>query len=219
MRRGMVIDLKRCIGCYACQLACKAEHGTPPGVFFARVLKQEEGAYPSVRQLFLPVLCNHCEEAPCVDACPTGASFKWEDGIVDIDHDKCVGCKTCMVACPYSAKYFNWRRYQQEGPGQNPDVSVRPKGVVEKCTFCHHRLQNARERASAEGRELAAGDYVPACAEVCPTRAMVFGDLGDPASEVSRLARSPRAFRLLEELGTRPKVVSLREERKEEAVS
>ena len=87
MRWGMVIDLKRCIGCYGCQLACKAEHGTPPGVFFARVLKQEEGQYPTVRQLFLPVLCNHCEDAPCVDACPTGASFKWEDGIVDIDHD------------------------------------------------------------------------------------------------------------------------------------
>ena len=83
MRWGMVIDLKRCIGCYACQLSCKAEHGTPPGVFFARVLKQEEGTYPSVRQLFLPVLCNHCAEAPCVEACPTGASFQWEDGTVE----------------------------------------------------------------------------------------------------------------------------------------
>jgi molybdopterin-containing oxidoreductase family iron-sulfur binding subunit len=114
-----------------------------------------------------------------------------------------------MAACPYNAKYFNWYSYQREGPGQNPDVSVRSKGVVEKCTFCHHRLQKARERARAEERELAPGEYVTACAQACPTRAIVFGDLADPASEVAQLARSPRAFRLLEELGTKPKVIYL----------
>ena len=116
-----------------------------------------------------------------------------------------------MVACPYNVKYFNWRHYQREGPGQNPDVSVRPKGVVEKCTFCHHRLQKAKELAQAEHREMAPSEYVPACADTCPARAIIFGDLSDPDSEVSRLARSPRAFRLQEELGTKPKVIYLTE--------
>jgi molybdopterin-containing oxidoreductase family iron-sulfur binding subunit len=116
-----------------------------------------------------------------------------------------------MAACPYNAKYFNWHTYQKEGPGQNPDVSVRPKGVVEKCTFCHHRLQNARARALAEKRDFDPREYVPACAEACLAQAIVFGDLSDPASEVAKLARSPRAFKLLEELGTKPKVIYLTE--------
>ncbi len=116
-----------------------------------------------------------------------------------------------MAACPYNAKYFNWYTYQKEKPGQNPDVSVRDKGVVEKCTFCHHRLQKARERAHAEKREIGPGEYNTACAEVCPAQAIVFGDLSEPSSEVSRLARSPRAFRLEEQLGTRPKVIYLTE--------
>ena len=198
MRWGMVIDLKRCIGCYACQLACKAEHGTPPGVFFARVLKQEEGAYPSVRQLFLPVLCNHCEEAPCVDACPTGASFKWEDGIVDIDHDKCVGCKTCMVACPYGNRYFNDQRqhYFPQGPTdyERERMARHPTEVVMKCNFCRHRLK--------EGKP-------PACVANCPTVARCFGDLDDPTSEVSRLIKERGGFPLHPELGTRPSVYYL----------
>lgn len=140
MRRGMVIDLKRCIGCYACQLACKVEHGTPPGVLFARVLKREEGHYPTVRQLFLPVLCNHCEEAPCVEVCPTGASFKWEeDGIVDIDADKCVGCRACMMACPYSNRYYNdgQQNYYESGVTdyERARVSQHQTDVVMKCNF------------------------------------------------------------------------------------
>jgi molybdopterin-containing oxidoreductase family iron-sulfur binding subunit len=139
------------------------------------------------------------------------ATYLNPEGIVAQIFGRCIGCRFCMVACPYSAKYFNWRLYQKEGPGQNPDVSVRPKGVVEKCTLCHHRLQRARERARAERRELIPGEYLPACAEVCPSRAIAFGDLDDPGSEVSRLARSPRAFRLQEELGTKPKVIYLTE--------
>jgi molybdopterin-containing oxidoreductase family iron-sulfur binding subunit len=139
------------------------------------------------------------------------ATYRNPEGIVAQIYARCIGCRFCMAACPYNAKYFNWLRYQKEAPGQNPDVSVRPKGVVEKCTFCHHRLQKARERALAERRELAAGDYVTACAEACPTRAIAFGDLHDEGSDVARLARSPRAFRLGEELGTRPKVFYLAE--------
>jgi len=197
MRYGMVIDLKRCIGCYACQLSCKAEHGTPPGVFYARVLKQEEGTYPTLRQLFLPVLCNHCEEAPCVEACPTGASFKWEDGIVDIDHDKCVGCKTCMMACPYGNRYFNDQpqHYFPQGPTDYEKARMNhPTDVVMKCNFCRHRL--------AEGK-------LPACVANCPTVARTFGDLDDPSSEVSRLIKERGGFPLHPELGTKPSVYYL----------
>ena len=198
MRWGMVIDLKRCIGCYACQLSCKAEHGTPPGVFYARLLKREEGSYPSVRQLFLPVLCNHCEEAPCVDACPTGASFQWEDGVVDIDHDKCVGCKTCMMACPYGNRYFNdqQQHYYPQGPTdyERARMSGHQTDVVMKCNFCRERVR--------EGKQ-------PACVANCPTIARYFGDLDDATSEVSRLIQERGGFPLHPELGTRPSVYYL----------
>jgi molybdopterin-containing oxidoreductase family iron-sulfur binding subunit len=195
----MVIDLKRCIGCYACQLSCKAEHGTPPGVFFSRVLKREEGEYPTVRQLFLPVLCNHCEEAPCVEACPTGASFKWEeDGIVDIDTDKCVGCRACMMACPYSNRYYNDGRqhYYEQGATdyERARTSRHQTNVVMKCNFCRDRVRAGKQ---------------PACVENCPTVARYFGDLDDPNSEVSRLIRERSGFTLHPEEGTKPSVYYL----------
>lgn len=214
---GMVIDLDRCSGCQACVMACKAENNVPAvgpveaalgrRISWMQVLTEEtEG-----RLRFLPRPCLHCDDPPCIKVCPVYATYRNPEGIVAQIYPRCIGCRFCMAACPYNAKYFNWRVYQHEGPGQNPDVSLRPKGVVEKCTFCHHRLQKARERALAEHRELAAGEYVTACAEACPARAIVFGDLSDPSSEVAVLARSPRAFRLGEELGTKPKVVYLSE--------
>lgn len=198
MRRGMVIDLKRCIGCSACQLACKAEHGTPPGVLFARVLKKEEGQYPMVRQLFLPVLCNHCDDAPCVPVCPTGASFKWEDGIVDIDADKCVGCRACMMACPYSNRYYNDgpQNYYEKGTTayESARVSQHQTNVVMKCNFCRDRVRAGKE---------------PACVANCPTVARYFGDLDDPNSEVSRLIKERGGYTLHPELGTKPSVYYL----------
>ncbi|MBZ0133889.1 MAG: 4Fe-4S dicluster domain-containing protein [Rhodocyclaceae bacterium] len=194
----MVIDLRRCIGCYGCQLSCKAENGTPPGVFFARVLKQEEGQYPTVRQLFLPVLCNHCEDAPCVDVCPTGASFKWEDGIVDIDADKCVGCRTCMMACPYDNRYFNdqQQHYFEQGSTlyEQARTARHQTEVVMKCNFCRDRVRVGKQ---------------PACVANCPTVARYFGDLDDPNSEVSRLIKERGGFPLHPELGTRPSVYYL----------
>ena len=199
MRWGMVIDLKRCIGCYGCQLACKAEHGTPPGVYFARVLKQEEGQYPTVRQLFLPVLCNHCEDPPCVDACPTGASFKWEeDGIVDIDHDRCVGCRACMMACPYTNRYFNDQPPHYFPQGMTPYEEARTQrhqqNVVMKCNFCRDRVRAGK---------------LPACVANCPTIARHFGDLDDPLSEVSVLIKERGGFTLHPEIGTGPSVYYL----------
>jgi molybdopterin-containing oxidoreductase family iron-sulfur binding subunit len=194
----MVIDLKRCIGCYGCQLACKAEHGTPPGVFFARVLKQEEGQYPTVRQLSLPVLCNHCEDAPCIAACPTGASFKWEDGIVDIDHDLCVGCRACMMACPYTNRYFNDQPQHYFPQGATPYEKARTQrheqNVVMKCNFCRDRVRTGKP---------------PACVANCPTIARTFGDLDDPLSEISVLIKERGGFTLHPELGTGPAVYYL----------
>lgn len=196
----MVIDLERCIGCYGCQLSCKAEHGTPPGVFYARVLKTEEGHYPTVRRTFLPVLCNHCEEAPCVEVCPTGASFVWEEGgIVDIDHDKCVGCRACMMACPYTNRYFNGERrhyFGEQGASEYEEARSErhPTGVVMKCNFCRDRVM--------EGK-------LPACVANCPTTARYFGDLDDPESQVSQLIRDRGGKPLHAEKGTRPKVYYL----------
>ncbi|MFQ5846954.1 MAG: 4Fe-4S dicluster domain-containing protein [Candidatus Methylomirabilales bacterium] len=217
----MVIDLDRCTGCQACVMACKAENNVPAvgsteakagrTISWMHVLTEEDEGHPGGNIRFLPRPCLHCDDPPCTKVCPVYATFRNPEGIVGQIYARCIGCRFCMAACPYNAKYFNWHRYQREGPGQNPDVSVRPKGVVEKCTFCHHRLQRARERALAEHRELAPGEYVPACAEACPTKAIIFGDLSDPGSEVARLAHSPRAFRLQEELGTKPKVIYLSE--------
>ncbi len=133
-------------------------------------------------------------------------------GIVRQTYARCIGCRYCTAACPYTRRVFNWSKPEFQGDfseSLSPDVSVRPKGVVEKCTFCHHRLIKAREQARAEERNLNEGEYLPACVEVCPANAMYFGDLNDPASTVSELARSPRAYHLLEELGTEPKVTYL----------
>lgn len=214
---GMVIDLDRCTGCQACVMACKAENNVPAVgakeaargriISWMQVLTEES----EERTRFLPRPCLQCDDPPCIKVCPVYATYRNPEGIIAQIYARCIGCRFCMAACPYNAKYFNWLQYQREAPGQNPDVSLRPKGVVEKCTFCHHRLQKARERALAERRDLAPGDYVTACAETCPTRAITFGDLSDPGSDVARLARSPRAFRLGEELGTKPKVVYLSE--------
>ncbi len=214
---GMVIDLDRCTGCQACVMACKAENNVPAvgakeaalgrTISWMQILTEQS----EERIRFLPRPCLQCDDPPCIKVCPVYATYRSPEGIVAQIYARCIGCRFCMAACPYNAKYFNWRTYQKDAPGQNPDVSVRPKGVVEKCTFCHHRLQKARERALAERRDLAPGDYVTACAETCPTRAITFGDLSDSGSEVARLARSPRAFRLGEALGTKPKVIYLSE--------
>ncbi len=223
---GMVIDLDKCTGCQGCVISCKVENNVPiagdqqieagRGIFWMDLLKEQEGEYPDLKSQFMPVPCNHCENAPCVKVCPVGATFINEEGIVAQIWDRCIGCRYCTTACPYSRRYFNWQKPEWPEIAKsslNPDVATRPRGVVEKCTFCHHRIRGAREKARAEGRPLTDADMVklPACAQACPADAIVFGDLNDPNSEVSRLSKSPRAFHLLEELGTRPKLTYLRE--------
>jgi molybdopterin-containing oxidoreductase family iron-sulfur binding subunit len=218
---GMVIDLDRCTGCQACVFACKAENNVPAVgepeankqrvISWMQVLTDTEEAHGEEKTRFIPRPCLQCDDPPCTKVCPVYATYRNSEGIVAQIYARCIGCRFCMAACPYNAKFFNWHTYQKEAPGQNPDVSLRPKGVVEKCTFCHHRLQKARAQALTEKREFDPREYNTACAQACPAQAIVFGDLSDPASEVSKLARSPRAFKLQESLGTKPKVIYLTE--------
>lgn len=220
----MVIDLDRCTGCQACVVACQAENNIPASqqdqaqqgrsITWMELTPFVEGHYPHVKARMLPRPCMHCEHPPCVKVCPVSATQLSDDGIVGQIFARCIGCRYCTTACPYTVRHFNWYSPTWPEPmqkGLNPDVSVRPKGVVEKCTFCHHRLQKARDQARFENRPLRPGEYVPACVEACPANAMVFGNLADRSSEVSRRADSRRAFKLLEDLGTEPKVIYLRE--------
>jgi molybdopterin-containing oxidoreductase family iron-sulfur binding subunit len=218
----MVIDLERCNGCQACEVACRSENNIAVGgpraaresrtISWLKVRTEVTGDWPDVQARFVPQLCMHCDRPPCTLVCPVQATSIDHEGIVNQIYARCIGCRYCANACPYTVKFFNWRRPVHPSSvqaGLNPDVSVRPVGVIEKCTFCSHRLQHAREQARAEKRQLREGDYVPACAESCPTGAIVFGDLTDPNQQVAVLARDKRAFRLQEGLGTQPKVYYL----------
>jgi molybdopterin-containing oxidoreductase family iron-sulfur binding subunit len=222
----MVIDLDECTACGACVVACQAENNVPPAdsedrkkgksIQWMDILPFVEGEYPFVKMRLLPRPCMHCENPPCIRVCPVRATYINEEGLVGQIYPRCIGCRYCTTACPYTVRYFNWK--EPHWPGKmrnslNPDVSVRTKGVVEKCSFCHHRLLRAREKAKMEKRKLREEEYVPACVQTCPSGAMHFGDLEDPESNVSRLARSLRAFKLMEDLGTEPKVIYLAEGR------
>ncbi len=192
--------------------------GTPEHAAAGRIVRWLQlvplvGEGEDARRELVPMPCMQCENPPCTKVCPTSATYVNPEGIVGQVYPRCIGCRYCVNACPYTCKHFNWM--DPKWPGKmgdaiNPDVSVRYKGVTEKCLFCHHRLQRARERASAEGRELRNGEYTPACVAACPADAIAFGDINDPESKVSRQFASARVFRILEELGTEPKVVYLR---------
>ena len=220
----MVIDLDRCTACGSCMAACHQENNLAavgPGeterdraFHWLRLVPEVSGSESQLKVTYMPVPCVQCDNPPCVKVCPVHATYLSEEGIVAQIYSRCIGCRYCMAACPYTAKVFNW--YEPEWPGElarraNPDVSRRPKGVVEKCTFCHHRITIARDEARAAGREIRDGDVNTACAESCPSNAITFGDLDDPESRVSKLAHSSRAFRLGEDLGTEPKVYYLSE--------
>jgi molybdopterin-containing oxidoreductase family iron-sulfur binding subunit len=196
----MVIDLTRCVGCNSCTVACKQANATPPGVLFTRVFIEERGTYPNTHLEFLPVICNHCNDAPCVDVCPTGATQKLADGRVTIDQSKCLGCRSCMVACAYNARYFAYSDPEPNFPemGYTPYEEARYAdnrvGTVMKCDFCP-------DRVAEEGE--------PACVAACPCEARIFGDLDDPNSAVSRLIAESDAKQLHPELGTDPSVYYL----------
>jgi molybdopterin-containing oxidoreductase family iron-sulfur binding subunit len=222
---GMVIDLDKCVGCQACTVACKAENDVPHGSpreqlqrresYWNKVLAVSEGEYPTVRVDFISMPCMHCEEAPCVTVCPAKATYHREDGIVIQDFRRCIGCRYCIVACPYGVRNFNYKD-QAEKEYHRPDLPPnradrgpwpfprRVRGVVEKCTFCFHRI----DEGIKEGKKIGV-DVVPACVEACPTGARVFGDLEDPEGDVAQLLASRSNFRLREALHTHPKVIYL----------
>jgi molybdopterin-containing oxidoreductase family iron-sulfur binding subunit len=220
-RYGMVIDLDRCIGCGACMVACAAENNVPSpaqataktGITPMLVRKATNGMEGADhREVYIPILCMHCErETPCVTVCPQQAvEVDKATGIVMQMPQRCLGCRYCMTACPYHARYFNW--WDPVWPvgmekSLNPGVAVRMRGVVEKCNLCHARLHSAKEKAAARGqRDIDAADYIPACVEACQTDAIRFGNLADPGDPVSEQARAPESFRLLVKLDTEPKV-------------
>jgi molybdopterin-containing oxidoreductase family iron-sulfur binding subunit len=200
-RWAMVIDLQRCTGCQACVIACKFENSQPVGMLWRRVIAFKKGEYPNVKMDIIPRPCMMCENTPCIKVCPVGATHYVGDGTVQIDYDKCIGCKYCMNACPYGARQYN--KKEEEQPYSNPDVRKIPHGVVAKCTFCAHR------RAKYYDRYKTTDGFMTACAQVCPAGATIFGDADDPESQVSKLINSGRVMRLRADLGTRPRVYYL----------
>lgn len=194
----MIIDLKKCYGCNACTVICKQRNGTPKGVFWAKVYATETGKYPNARREYTPAMCMHCDNPPCVTTCPTGASYKREDGIVVVDQDKCIGCRYCMVACPYDARYFDFgvnASYFPEmeaNPYEKVHAENRKKGTVSKCTMCVDLIE--------EGE-------VPACSLVCPAKARIFGDLDDP--EFQKMISSRNGYQEKKHVGANPSVYYL----------
>lgn len=227
-RFGMAIDLDRCVRCQACVVACATENNVAPlgaeqsarcrPTHWMDMLVPTDRPGDALGDDPMPIPCMHCEQPECVKVCPVGATYRDDDGVVVQVWDRCIGCRYCMVACPYSRRYYNWT--QPAWPGRsasraNPDVAVRPAGIVEKCTLCQHRIRARYERAHLDEEAVTDADLrrLPACAETCPSEAITFGDLADPHSTVAGLAASGRAFRLLEQLGTGPKIFYVRRKR------
>jgi molybdopterin-containing oxidoreductase family iron-sulfur binding subunit len=221
-RWGMVIDLGKCTGCQACTIACKEENNVPHGTpdenrnrtasYWNKVIAASHGEYPSVNIEMVPMPCMHCDNPPCVMVCPAKATYRRDDGIVMQNFRRCIGCKYCIAACPYGVRNFNYKDQEEKEyhrPDPPPDSTVvgpwpfphRTHGVVEKCTFCFHRIDEGLQ----QGKEIGV-DVVPACVEACPTKARIFGDLDDPHSQVSQWLATKDSFTLREEKGTKPKV-------------
>ena len=196
------INLDRCIGCHTCANACKMQNNVPDGMLWNRVLTEgcdvidgAMGTYPDLSRTYVPLACQYCENPACMKVCPTGATYKDDAGRVEIEYDRCIGCRMCMAACPFNARVFNWEDPQRDGGFNWGDarVPVRTRGVMEKCTLCRERTD--------EGE-------APMCVVCCPTHARVFGDLDDPTSELAQLRSKAgsNVHLLLEEKGTKPQV-------------
>ncbi|MHC4914970.1 MAG: 4Fe-4S dicluster domain-containing protein [Planctomycetota bacterium] len=188
-------------------MACSIENGVLTPESWHVVLDLAEGRFPAIHRTFFSRPCQHCRNAPCVEVCPTGASRKEEDGRELVRYDDCIGCRYCIVACPYEARVFNWRR-PRKPPVEHAAVPARSRGVTEKCTFCSHRIEAARKEGRPVGSDAPDG-VVPACVENCVGGALYFGDLDDPGSLVSRLVATRGHRRLLVEKGTDPSVIYL----------
>ena len=220
---GMVIDVDRCTGCEACVVACQAENNIPlneedrfhqgRAIEWIRIERYWEGEYPDVKAKFLPVLCQHCDNAPCEPVCPVYATYHNNQGLNVQVYNRCVGTRYCANNDPYQVRFFNF--WEPEWPESlenqlNPDVTVRTRGLMEKCSFCIQRIRRTERDLKNDGRDLRDGELQPACAQTCPTDALVFGNMKDPESRVSKLAKSDRHYKLLETLGTEPNVIYLK---------
>ncbi len=210
-RWGMVIDLRKCVGCYACMVSCKQDHFLPPNIFWNRLVVGETGKYPTVTKQLYPVLCNHCDEAACVKACPTGATSKREDGLVSINYDECVGCRYCLIACPYQQRTYYSDGKKEYFPGQGlteleligQELYPLQPGTVIKCNFCMERIDQGLAKGLRPGADREA---TPVCVNACPPKARTFGDLNDPDSEISTLIKQRQGLQLHPEYGTDPSV-------------
>jgi molybdopterin-containing oxidoreductase family iron-sulfur binding subunit len=223
-RWGMTIDLDSCTGCGACSAACAVENNTPTigelavrqgrEMHWLRIERYVEHEGDEIESRNVPMLCQHCGAAPCESVCPTFATYHNDEGLNVMVPNRCIGTRYCGNNCPYKARRFNYWPYDRmirepENLGLNPDVTVRSKGVMEKCTFCVQRISAAKDKAAAEGRKVRDGDVVTACQQACPAQAIHFGNHKDPESQVSVLRRDDRAYWILHHLNTRPAVTYL----------
>jgi len=227
---GMSIDTDKCIGCQACVVACQSENNIPINeeahfnqrrpIQWIRIERYWEGEFPDVKARFIPILCQHCGNAPCEPVCPVFATYHNPDGLNVQVYNRCIGTRFCANNCPYHVRFFNfWEPAWPETLKNqlNPDVTVRSRGIMEKCTFCIQRIRRTTMEADKDGREIDEGarELNPACVNACPTDTLVFGDLNDPNSKVARLRKKElgeegRGYGLLEKLGTEPNVTYLK---------